>query len=90
MELKIGSVVYSKAGHDAGDAYVVVVTDAQKGYVKICDGKSRPLARPKLKNPKHLIYKGENVSIEEQLTTGVLKDSDLIYYLNNIGRDIRV
>lgn len=90
MELKIGYVVYSKAGHDAGDAYIVVATDLSKGYVKICDGKSKPLARPKLKNAKHLIYKGEAFPIEEKLSSGALQDCDLIYYLNNIGRDIRV
>ena len=89
MELKVGNVVYSKAGHDAGKAFIVVdVLDT--GYVKICDGKSRPLAEPKLKNGKHLIYKGEDAPIAEKLSSGALHDSDLIYYLNNIGRDIRV
>ena len=89
MELKVGNVVYSKAGHDAGKAYIVVaVTDT--GYVKICDGKTRKLDGPKLKNGKHLICKGEDAPVSEKLSKGALHDSDLIYYLNNIGRDIRV
>ncbi|MCR5782781.1 MAG: hypothetical protein K6G90_08620 [Clostridia bacterium] len=39
----------------------VEVTD---GGVYVCDGKERPLSRPKLKNPKHL--KATNSSLTEE------------------------
>ncbi|NMP37804.1 MAG: hypothetical protein GX051_06720 [Clostridiales bacterium] len=54
MELKIGSVVRSKAGRDKGSFLVVVSLCEQNGYVNVCDGKERPLERPKRKNACHL------------------------------------
>lgn len=52
MELKIGSVVLSKAGRDKGKALAVV--KITEDYVYVCDGHERPLDRTKRKNPKHL------------------------------------
>lgn len=52
MELKIGQVVISKAGHDKGESAVIAGFEDDK--VLVCDGKHRPLERPKRKNPKHL------------------------------------
>ncbi len=52
MELKIGSVVISKAGKDKG-IMLAVMKIADNG-IYVCDGKNRPLDRPKRKNPKHL------------------------------------
>ena len=52
MELKIGSVVVSKAGKDK-DAMLAVVKIAEDG-IYVCNGKDRPLESPKRKNPKHL------------------------------------
>lgn len=53
MKFELGSIVYSKAGHDAGRFYIVVeiVDDT---YVKIADGKLRRVESPKLKKAKHL------------------------------------
>ncbi len=52
MEFEIGRVVRSKSGRDK-DKYLAVV-----GYdgdnILVCEGKERPLERPKLKNPKHV------------------------------------
>ena len=45
MNLEKGTVVYSLAGHDKGDFQVVV--DFDDKYAKVCDGKYRPLERPK-------------------------------------------
>lgn len=52
MELQVGNVVRSKAGRDKGTFLAVVGMEG--GYPLLCDGKRRPLARPKRKNPLHL------------------------------------
>lgn len=52
MEWKQGKVVRSLCGRDKDSLLCVVSADAH--YVFVCDGKARPLARPKRKNPKHL------------------------------------
>ncbi len=52
MEIKVGSVVFSKSGRDAGSFLAVVGFQANR--VLLCDGKQRPLARPKAKNLRHI------------------------------------
>ena len=47
-----GQIVCSKAGRDKG--YFMVVVGVEDGYVLVCDGKERPLERPKRKNVKHI------------------------------------
>ncbi len=47
-----GQVISSVAGRDKG--YLMAVTDYDKNYVYVCDGKERRLAQPKRKNPKHV------------------------------------
>lgn len=57
-EIKVGSVVFSKAGRDQGKFYVVTeVVDEE--YVKIADGDLRRVDTPKLKKIKHLKCDGE-------------------------------
>ena len=52
MELARGTVVRSAAGRDAGAFLAVVAVEGEIAYV--CDGKARPLERPKRKNRRHL------------------------------------
>lgn len=52
MEIKRGQVIRSKAGHDKGDFQVVL--DVIPPYGVVCDGKRRPLERPKRKKLFHL------------------------------------
>ncbi len=52
MELKKGTIVYSLAGHDKGDFQVII--DYDDKYAKVCDGKYRPLERPKKKKLIHI------------------------------------
>ena len=52
MDLEKGTVVISRAGRDKGRLLAVVGTEGE--FVLVADGKERPLARPKKKNPKHL------------------------------------
>jgi len=47
-----GKFVISKAGHDAGECYVVV--SAAGNYLFIANGKNRTIQKPKKKNRVHL------------------------------------
>lgn len=51
MELRVGSVVRSKAGRDKDKLMAVVGTQGK--MLLLCDGKERRLESPKLKNPLH-------------------------------------
>lgn len=50
----IGNIVCSKKGRDK-DRFMVVV-GLKDGMPLVCDGKERPLERPKCKNIKHLAF----------------------------------
>ena len=52
MEIKRGQVVRSIAGHDKGGFLAVVGMDSP--CVLVCDGKHRPLERPKRKKTFHV------------------------------------
>ena len=52
MPFETGMVVESLAGRDKG--YWLCVVGGESGCVLVCDGKERPLGRPKRKNPMHL------------------------------------
>lgn len=60
MELEVGSVVFSKAGRDKGK-FMSVVGFREK-QVLLCDGKERPLERPKLKSLRHIAVTGYKLS----------------------------
>ena len=66
MDIKKGTVVYSKAGRDKGDFQVVV--NCYEGYVEVCDGKYRPLERVKRKNLKHIKVTNSMINEENMLT----------------------
>lgn len=52
MEAAIGSIVYSKAGRDKGNFFVIVMLDGEYAY--LCDGDLRKSEKPKKKKLKHL------------------------------------
>ena len=62
----IGRVVCSKAGRDKGSFLAVVGLEGEA--LLVCDGKERPLERPKRKNTKHLAVTKE-VLTKEQLSS---------------------
>lgn len=66
MELQKGSVIRSKAGHDKGQ-YFAVIEDFGD-YVLICDGKQRPLEKPKRKNTLHIAVT-KTILASEQMQT---------------------
>lgn len=47
-----GQVVYSKAGHDKGQPFIIF--DYDKEYIYIVDGKTRKLSKPKKKKNIHV------------------------------------
>ena len=59
MDILIGSIVRSKAGHDKGQLFLVV--DLKDGYAYVSDGKLRRIEKPKKKKIKHL--KQNNTSL---------------------------
>lgn len=48
----VGRIVCSKSGRDKG--YFMAVIRAEENFLYVCDGKERPLERPKRKNIKHV------------------------------------
>ena len=51
-QIKQGDLVYSLAGRDKGKFFIVIAVSESK--VKVVDGKTRKVNKPKVKNPKHL------------------------------------
>ena len=50
--MRPGAVVYSKAGRDKGEPFIVLSCDG--AYAYLTDGQSRPLDKPKKKKLKHI------------------------------------
>lgn len=71
MELKIGSVVRSKAGRDKGKLMAVVGIGEKT--VALCDGKERRLEKPKQKNPLHIAPSKTVLDAEAMATNRSLK-----------------
>ncbi len=82
MDFKIGCVVKSTTGRDKGKLLVVVAIEP--GNVFVCDGKERPLQRPKKKNPCHLKLSGFYLTQEQSTTNRALKKalSTLVFECN--------
>ena len=52
IEYVVSDVVEATAGRDSGKLFFVVSTE--EGYVLLCNGKDRPLEKPKRKKCKHV------------------------------------
>ena len=52
MEIKVGSIVRSKAGRDKGDFFIVLAME--NDYVYMANGELRKVDQPKKKKLKHL------------------------------------
>ena len=66
MQPKRGTIVCSKAGRDKG--YFMAVVGVALDTVFVCDGKERPVERPKKKNVKH-IFLTDYLLADDQLKT---------------------
>ncbi len=56
-------VVSVKAGRDKGKL-MAVISETEKSML-LCDGKERPLERPKLKNKKHIAPTDYEIKMED-------------------------
>ena len=71
MAFETGQVVISNAGRDKGTA--LVVTAITELGVLVCDGKQRPLERPKRKNSRHLLPTAFHLDAQTMATNRRLK-----------------
>ena len=76
--LKVGSVVYSRAGRDEGRFYAVIEI-VDDSFVTIADGDVRKLVKPKKKKIRHLKNTGDVLDgIAEKLMIGTkIYDAEL-------------
>ncbi len=73
----VGRIACSKSGRDKG--YFLVVVKEEDGYLFVCDGKERPLARPKRKNPKHLKLTNTVLNVDSFKTDKALRRALAVY-----------
>ncbi len=88
-EPAIGAVCVSKAGHDKGQAFVIVgICDEQ--HVLLCDGETRKLSRPKKKKLMHLKIEPQRADeIGKRVTEAEpLLDADVRKALNALGYNV--
>lgn len=74
----VGMLARSLCGHDKSELYVIVKEDTE--YVYLCDGKYKPLEKPKRKNKKHIqvIKKFPQSSfVQEKMKQGNLKNEEI-------------
>jgi len=67
----VGMLATSKAGHDKSEVYVIVAEDEK--YIYLCDGRLKPLEKPKKKSRKHIqIIKAKvNEDLQTRLAKGM-------------------
>lgn len=71
QNLQVGQLVYSTAGRDKGQLYVVVGINTKDSRVLLANGKSRKISNPKPKNLKHI---KETDIISKDIQERILKD----------------
>ena len=81
----VGQIVCSRSGRDKG--YFMVVVSEDDRYIYVCDGKERPLERPKRKNAKHLSLTNTIISVEGLKTNKSLRKELAIYKCRNLKED---
>ena len=73
MEWKNGMVVRSLGGRDKDR--LLCVLGEEKNRVLVCDGKERPIERPKRKNPKHLAPTKNSLTAEQMRSNRAIKQA---------------
>lgn len=71
--LTVGTVVRSLAGRDK--ARLLAIVGEKDGKALVCDGKERPLERPKTKNIRHIESVGVSLAPQELETNRVLRNA---------------
>jgi len=82
-----GHFAISKAGHDAGECYVIV--SAAGSDVMVANGKNRTIQNPKKKNRVHLFVTKQAVPDINLLTKGTPESSNLklARYIKNFRKE---
>ena len=75
MKLAKGQLVRSMAGHDKGE-YFLIYEIVDDNYVKIVNGKSRKLEKPKLKKIKHLSKINKVSNVIDEINTSDIKSQN--------------
>lgn len=73
----VGRIVCSKSGRDK-DYFMVIVSEAD-GFYFVCDGKARPLERPKKKNGLHLSFTNSYLKEDDFKTNRQLRKALAVY-----------
>ncbi len=81
QEFKVGDLVISVAGRDMGQVYLVTEI-LDQNYVHVCEGKNKPIEKPKKKKIKHILSVGQNDGDFEQIVSK--KDVDTNSYIKKI------
>lgn len=80
--MEIGEIVKSIMGRDSGKYFVII--DISERFVYICNGKLRPLEKPKRKHINHI--KTTNIinkQIKDKLQKKELNNKELSQFLND-------
>ncbi|RKD32704.1 KOW domain-containing RNA-binding protein [Lacrimispora algidixylanolytica] len=90
MELEVGLLVQSIAGHDKGSYFFIFKEEAE--YIYLVDGKYRCLDRPKKKKKKHvksLVWEKQSPGdkIREKLK---VTDEEIKYFIRCFKREEQV
>ena len=72
-----GRIVCSRAGRDKGKWMVVVKEEGS--FLYVCDGKERPLERPKRKNVKHVALTRTSLEKNSYQTDKALRRALAVY-----------
>ena len=75
MNLAKGQLVRSMAGHDKGE-YFLIYEIVDDNYVKIVNGRSRKLEKPKLKKIKHLSKINKVSNVIDEINTSDIKSQN--------------
>lgn len=74
---KLGALVHSLAGRDAGEYYLIVGI-LEQNYVLVANGSNRPLKSPKKKNLRHLQYRQNGpAELAEKLRRRQARDEEI-------------
>ena len=80
MPIARGQIVRSRAGKDKET--FLVVTEVKENGVLLCDGKHRPLERPKFKNLRHVTPCNHFLTEDQLLTNKSVRHGLNDFYRN--------
>ncbi len=86
---RVGQVVISRKGKDAGKWYVVVKVQSENNRIYISDGDKFPASKPKAKNPSHI--QGTRWildEVEDKISRGKELDKGRLQYLFSQVREM--